>query len=141
MIFEKTLITLAAAAAIAAAAGVAVVAAAFALFALLEPVTGPAGAAAIVAATAAFVVALAGLVAAARAKDSRRRQNEYAAQAAADPGLIAKLFELAKQRPFVAAGAAAAVGVFALRNPALVAAVIKAFFDAPGGSPPPPRSR
>ena len=90
---------------------------------------------------AAFVVALAGLVAAARAKDSRRRQNEYAAQAAADPGLIAKLFELAKQRPFVAAGAAAAVGVFALRNPALVAAVIKAFFDAPGGSPPPPRSR
>ena len=114
--------------------------AAFALFALLEPVTGLAGAAAIVAATAALVVALAGIVAAARAKDSRHRQNEYAAQAAADPGLIAKLFELAKQRPFVAAGAAAAVGVFALRNPALVAAVIKAFFDAPGG-PPPPRSR
>ena len=34
-----------------------------------------------------------------------------------------------------------AVGVFALRNPALVAAVVKAFFDAPGGPPPPPRSR
>ncbi len=140
MIFEKTLVTLAAAAAIAAAAGVAVVAAAFALFALLVPVTGAAGAAAIVAATAAFVVALTGLVAAARAKDTRRRQNDFSAQSAADPGLIVKLFELAKQRPFVAAGAAAAVGIFALRNPALVAAVVKAFFDAPGG-PPPPRPR
>lgn len=140
MIFEKTLMTLAAAAAIAAAAGVAVVAAAFALFAVLVPVTGAAGAAAIVAATAAFVVALAGLVAAARAKDNRRRQQEFAAHAA-DPGLIAKLFELAKQRPFVAAGAAAAAGIFALRNPALVAAVIKAFFDAPGGPPPSSRDR
>ncbi len=126
--------TLAAAAAIAAAAGVAVVAAAFALFALLVPMTGAAGAAAIVAAMAAFVVALAGLVAAARAKESRRRQQDFAA--AADPGLVAKLFELAKQRPFVATGAAVAAGVFALRNPALVAAVLKAFFDAPGGPPP-----
>jgi protein-S-isoprenylcysteine O-methyltransferase Ste14 len=140
LIFEKTLVTLAAAAAIAAAAGVAVVAAAFALFAVLVPVTGTAGAAAIVAATAAFVVALAGLVAAARAKDTRRRQNDFAAQSAADPSLIVKLFELAKQHPFVAAGAAAAAGIFALRNPALVAAVIKAFFDAPSG-PAPPRSR
>jgi hypothetical protein len=141
LIFEKTLITLAAAAAIAAAAGVAVFAAAFALFAVLEPVTGQAGAAAIVAATAAFVVALAGLVAAARAKDSRRRQQDFAAHAAADPGLIAKLFELAKQRPFVAAGAAAAAGIFALKNPALVAAVIRAFFDAPPGPPPTSRPR
>lgn len=130
--------TLAAAAAIAAAAGVAVVAAAFALFALLVPMTGAAGAAAIVAAMAAFVVALAGLVAAARAKENRRRQQDFAA---ADPGLIAKLFELAKQRPFVAAGAAAAAGIFALRNPALVAAVLKAFFDAPGGPPPNDRHR
>lgn len=130
--------TLAAAAAIAAAAGVAVVAAAFALFALLVPMTGAAGAAAIVAAMAAFVVALAGLVAAARAKESRRRQQDFAA---ADPGLVAKLFELAKQRPFVATGAAVAAGVFALRNPALVAAVLKAFFDAPGGPPSQDRRR
>ena len=131
--------TLAAAAAIAAAAGVAVVAAAFALFALLVPATGAAGAGAIVAAVAACLVALAGLIAAGRAKEGRRRQQEYAA--AADPGLIVKLFELAKQRPFVAAGAAAAAGIFALRNPVLVAAVIKAFFDAPAGPPPGDRHR
>lgn len=139
MIFEAT-VTLAAAAAIAAAAGVAVVAAAFALFALLEPVTGPAGGRRHRGGGRGFRRRPGGPRRRRAGRDSRRRQNEYAAQAAADPGLIAKLFELAKQRPFVAAGAAAAVGVFALRNPALVAAVIKAFFDAPGGSPP-PRSR
>ncbi len=140
MIFEKTLTTLAAAAAIAAAAGVAVVAAAFALFALLAPTLGQAGAAAVVAATAAAIVALAGLVASARAKSGRRRQQDFAAHAAADPGLIVKLFELAKQRPIMAAGAAVAAGVFAIRNPALVAAVLKSFFDAPPG-PPPTRPR
>lgn len=141
MIFEKTLMTLAVAAAIAAAAGVAVIAAAFAVFAVLAPSLGQAGAAAVVAATAALVVIVAVLIAASRAKRLRLRHEQYMAEDA-DPGLMFRLLELAKQRPFLAAGAAAAAGLLALKNPILVATVVKALFDvAPGGPTSPPRSR
>jgi hypothetical protein len=129
LIFEKTLMTLAAAAAIAAAAGVAVVAAAFALFALLTPHLGAAGAAALVAACAALLVALAGLVAAAKAKSRRGQAQSDFADSGDMHGLLARVMEMAKQRPLIAAAAAMAAGVFALRNPALIAVVIKAFLD------------
>jgi hypothetical protein len=138
LIFEKTLMTLAAAAAIAAAAGVAVVAAAFALYTLLAPALGAAGAAATVAACAAVAVLLAGLIVASKAKDRNRdAQQAFSAAGSGDMGgLIAKVMELAKQRPLIAAGAALAAGLFALRNPILLAAIVKAIFDTPGTPPP-----
>jgi hypothetical protein len=136
--FEKTLMTLAAAAAIAAAAGVAVVSAAFALYALLEPIVGPAGAAAVVSACAAIAVAIAGLIAAGKARArSREASQAFSADGASDMGgLIARVLELAKQRPLIAAGAALAAGVFALRNPILLATLVKAVFEASSGPPP-----
>jgi len=138
LIFEKTLMTLAAAAAIAAAAGVAVVAAAFALYALLQPMLGAAGASAVVAAGAAITVALAGLVAAAKAKEQRREAHQAFASAGSGDmsGVMARVIELAKQRPLIAAGAALAAGVFALRNPILLATLVKAVFEASSGPPP-----
>ena len=131
--FEKTLMTLAAAAAIAAAAGVAVVAAAFALYALLVPHVGAAGAAALVAAGAALTVALAGLIAANKA---RGKVHHAAAADQPDMSLVWRIVEMAKQRPLIAAAAALAAGLFAMRNPAMIALLIKAFLDPPPRPPP-----
>ena len=36
-----------------------------------------------------------------------------------------------RDRPLLAAGAAVAAGIYALRNPQLVAAVVRAFMDKP----------
>lgn len=126
MIFEKTLMTLAAAAAIAAAAAVGVFAAAFALYAVVETWLGPAGAAAVVAAVAALIVAVAGLLAA------RKAEHRQAPQASATPDAFSfaeKVVDVVKDRPLLSLGAALAAGVFALKNPTLTAAVAKAFME------------
>jgi hypothetical protein len=126
VIFEKTLMTLAAAAAIAAAAAVSVFAAAFALYAVLEGVIGPAGSAAAVAGVAALIVAIAGLLAA------RRADVRPAPVASTEPdafGLAEKVVGLVRDRPLMSLGAAVAAGVFVLKNPTLTAAVAKAFME------------
>ena len=125
MIFEKTLMTLAAAAAIAAAAAVAVVSAAFALYAVLVPLVTPAGAAAIVSAVAALIVAVAGMVAA-RKVEGRHHQN------AAQPqgfDMTSKVVEIVRDRPLMSIGIGLAAGIFALKNPTLTASLAKAFLD------------
>ena len=114
----------AAAAAIAAAAAGSVAAAAFALFAALVPQVGPAWAAAIVAASAALLVLIAGLIVRARAVGRMHRR-----QAEPDASLIQKLVELARAHPVIATGVALGAGVYALRNPKLVAAVVAAFME------------
>ncbi len=127
MIFEKTLMTLAAAAAIAAAAAVSVVSAAFALYAVLVPLVTPAGAAAIVAAVAALIVAVAGMIAARKVEGHRDRQH-----AAPPPGgfdMTGKIVEIVRDRPILSIGVGLAAGIFALKNPTLTAAVAKAFLD------------
>jgi len=129
VIFEKTLMTLAAAAAIAAAAAVAVVAAAFALYALAIPYVGAAGAAAIVAAVAAVIVGIAALMAA-RKVEGRGHAHGHGQDTPHDAiGIAQRVFELAKERPILSIGAALAAGVFALRNPVHLATVAKAFLD------------
>jgi uncharacterized membrane protein len=121
---DKALMAVAAAAAIAAAAAVSVASAAFALFAALTPLVGPAWAAAIVAAAFAVIVLIAGLIARSRAAGRERRH-----EAAPDASLIQKAVELAKDHPLIAAGVALGAGVYALRNPKLVAAVVAAFME------------
>lgn len=128
MIFEKTLMTLAAAAAIAAAAAVGVFAAAFALYAVVQTYLGSAGAAAVVAAVAALIVAIAGLVAA-RKVDHRPSPRQGAAAPQDSFGFAEKVVEIVKDRPLLSIGAALAAGVFALKNPTLTAAVAKAFME------------
>lgn len=130
---EKTLAALAAAAAIAAAAAVSVVAASFALYAVLAPRFGAAGAAAILAAVAAFLALIGGLLAARKAEGKRHDHG----QEAHDVGLMGKVVELAKEKPMLAAGVAVAAGLFALRNPAVLTAVISAFVA--GGNTAPPK--
>lgn len=123
---ERTLMALAAGAAVAAAAAVGVFSAFFALFAFIEPMVGTAGAAAIISGASALAVAIAGLVAARRAEGDRK-----AAAAAPDASLIEVIMGVVRDRPLLAAGAAVAAGIYALRNPQLVAAVVRAFMDKP----------
>ncbi len=135
---ERTLMALAAGAAIAAAAAVGVFSAFFALFGFIQPYVGTPGAAAIISGVSALVVAIAGF-AAARKVDGDRR-----ARAAAPPpeaSLIESIMGIVRERPLLAAGAAVAAGIYALRNPQLVAAVVRAFMDKPAatGTDKPPR--
>jgi len=124
---ERTLMAVAAAAAIAAAAAVGVFSAFFALYALVEPHLGAPGAAAVVAASAAILVALAGLIAARKADGDKRNM----AAAAPDATMVDTILSLARERPLLASGAAVAAGLYALRNPQLIAAVLRAFVDKP----------
>jgi hypothetical protein len=123
VIFEKTLMTLAAAVALSAPAAVSVFAAAFALYAVLAPILTSAGAAAVVAAVAAFVVAVAGLIAANRAEASRVRHTPPPEV----NGFAERIVDIVKDRPILSIGAALAAGVFALKNPTFTAAVAQAF--------------
>lgn len=126
MIFEKTLMTLAAAAAIAAAAAVAVVSAAFAIYAVLVPLVTAAGAAAIVAAVAALIVAIAGMIAA-RKVDSRHHNSQQAPPQGFD--MTSRVVEIVRDRPLMSIGIGLAAGIFALKNPGLTASLAKAFLD------------
>jgi len=128
VIFEKTLMTLAAAAAIAAAAAVGVVSAAFAVYAVLVPLVTPAGASAIVAAVAALIVAIAGLLAA-RKVEGHRNQHGPQGQPQANFDLTGKVIEIVKDRPLMSIGIGLAAGIFALKNPTLTASLAKAFLD------------
>jgi uncharacterized membrane protein YidH (DUF202 family) len=141
LIVERTLLALATAAAVIAAVGVAVVSAFFALYALVVPHVGPPGAAAIVAAAAAVLAAVIAMIAASRMDGDKRRPHQAAEEIPsghADPGMVGVIMGLVKERPLMAAGAAVAVGVYALKNPALISAVVKAFIEQ---RPPGPKPR
>lgn len=124
---ERTLMAVAAGAAIAAAAAAGVFSAFFALFAFIEPHVGTAGAAAIIAGCSALVVALAGFLAARKVEGDRRPS----ATPVHDASLIETIMGVVRDRPLLSAGAAVAAGIYALRNPQLAAAVVRAFMDKP----------
>jgi protein-S-isoprenylcysteine O-methyltransferase Ste14 len=121
---DKALTAIAAAAALAAAAVVGVVAAAFALFAGFSLLVGQAWAAAIVAAAAALFVLIAILAVRSGGAPRRRHRRD---DEAPDASLVQKVVELAKEHPLIAVGAAVGAGIYAIRNPQLVAAVVTAF--------------
>jgi len=127
VIFEKTLMTLAAAAAIAAAAAVAVVSAAFAIYAVLVPLVTAAGAAAIVSAVAALIVAIAGMIAARKVEGRHHHHGQQPPQQGFD--MTAKVVEIVRDKPLMSIGIGLAAGIFALKNPTLTASLAKAFLD------------
>jgi hypothetical protein len=133
LIVERTLAALATAAAVVAAVSVAIVAAFFALFALVEPHIGRPGAGAVVAGSAALLAAIIAMIAARKMQGDKARHQ--AAAAAGPPGggshtdVAHIILNVIKDRPFLSAGAAVAVGVYALRNPALISAVVRGFMD------------
>lgn len=115
---RKALLAAAAAGAALAAAGVFIVALAYALFAAVLPALGPAGAAAVVAGAAALLLLLAMLILAIKAGVGRR-----------EPSLGEKLVQFAREKPLVAAAAALAASVFAVRNPSALMGMALAFLE------------
>ena len=118
MILKKALSAVAAVAAMAAAAAVCVVAAAFALYALLRDYIGPAGAAAAIAVCAAILTAILAFVLFHKAQPRPLKPEEQ--------NLTTRLFDLAREKPVIAAGAAVAAGLVLLRNPGVVGAAVSA---------------
>ena len=117
-------------AALCAAVTVAVIAASLALFWALVPSLGEAGSAAIVAGLFALVVAVAVLIVVGTSGKHHNHQPQH--EQHADFDIVGKVFEMAREKPLWAAGAAVAAGLLAIRNPALVATIVAAFMDKPG---------
>ncbi len=132
MIVRRVVFAVAALAAIAAAAGVLVVSASFAVYQALRQVLTPAEAGAVIALAAAILCAVCALIFAAQVKLPKLSRAPMRGAARANP--IDQIVEMARERPFLAAGAAAAAGLLAFANPALVTAVMRAFI-----TPRPPR--
>ncbi|HKR89570.1 MAG TPA: hypothetical protein VJS38_15460 [Phenylobacterium sp.] len=118
MILKKALLYVAAVAAMAAAAGVCVVAASYAIYAGLREVFNPAGASAIIAVGAAVVAAILAFVTFRKAQPRPLRRDEQ--------NLTTRLFDLAREKPVIAAGAVVAAALVLLRNPTVVGAAVSA---------------
>jgi hypothetical protein len=123
-VIQRIVLLIAALAATAAAAVVIVAAAALAVFALARPWIGEAGAAAAVVGVFGLLIALIAVGLASAAKGGRPRTR------AAEPStLMARIAEMAKARPWAAAGVAMAAAAAAASNPAVVGAIARAFVD------------
>jgi hypothetical protein len=125
-LIQRLILAIVAIAAMAAASAAAVVAASYAVFALLKPELGSAGAAGSVAGIYALLIAISGLAVwlKTRSKEPKSRGK------GGSNDTVARLMQLARERPIVAAGALVAGSVVALRNPAITAMVLKSFFDS-----------
>lgn len=122
----RLLSLIAALAATAAAAFVIIFAMAFGVYALLEPHLGRAGAAGCLILAFALVLALTAFFASLqlRLPKPRRRQRDAEAQS-----LPERLIALVREKPYAAAGVAAAIGLLTTRNPRLIGAALRAFTE------------
>lgn len=111
---------MAAIAATAAAAVVVIIALSFALYAALREAVGPAWAAASVAAAFALVAVVLSFFLTRKARPAPVKGDQQ--------NLTARLVELARERPLVAAGAMAAAVAVVIRNPRILTAVATAAF-------------
>lgn len=122
MILKKTIYYAVAVAALAAAATVCVVFLALALYAALAPNLGPAWSAAAVAAAALTVTVILSAVLL-----GKIIPHHPPGQQAQEPDLTMRVFELARDKPWVALGALGALGAaaaVAMKNPKITSAVI-----------------
>jgi Na+/melibiose symporter-like transporter len=118
----RRILNLAAAfAAVAAAAAVVVVAASFAVYAVAKPYLGQAGAAAVVAGVFALIAVVIAWLATRKVKP-RTKPGKVD-----DASVVDRVIDMAKERPLIALGAAAAAVTVLLRNPAVITAVVSAF--------------
>ena len=131
MILRRVMLLIAAAAALMAATGVITIAIAFAVYAAFEPMIGRAYAAAATAGVFALAIALTALILGLMAQGRRQAR----ASRRPDASLTDRIMELVRDKPFAAAGIAAALGLVAVRNPRTIAAVLSAFLEGwRGGS-------
>jgi hypothetical protein len=119
-LIQKLMLLAAALAAVMAAAGVLVVALAFTLYAVMRDLAGfsPEASAATVALIAALIVTIPALVLAIKLGMGRR-----------EPTLVERLKTFVAQRPLSAAAAAVAAGVFAVRSPKTLLALLLALLE------------
>ncbi len=122
----------AAVAAVMAAAGCAVVALCFSAYTLLLMIVPPAGAGAIVFGLAAII---AGIAAAIAISSARLPKGRPVPKNLPPPTLGEQALDIVRGHPLAAAGIAAAAGVAAFANPALVTAVLRAFTAPPRNRP------
>jgi len=106
------------------AAGCAVVALCFTAYTLLLMVVPPAGAGAIVFGLATLVAVIAAFVAYANVKLPKQARS---ARNVPPPTLAEQAMALAREHPLAVVGTAAAAGLAAFVNPAIVTAVLRAF--------------
>jgi uncharacterized membrane protein len=125
VILRRVLLLIAAAAALMAATGVITIAIAFAVYAAFEPMIGRAYAAAATAGVFAAAIALTALVLGMLAQAGQRRR----AASRSDASLTDRIMDLIREKPFAAAGIAAAAGLVAIRNPRIIGAVLGAFLE------------
>jgi hypothetical protein len=118
LILKRALGLVAAIAALAAAAAVCVIAAAYALYALLLVYIGTAGAAAVIAVIAAIAASILAWICFRKVKPGPDLRQ--------DQSLSNRLIDLAREKPIIAAGAAAAAGLVLLRNPGVVGTIVSA---------------
>ena len=118
------MLLLAAAAAVMAAAGVLIVALAYTLYAVMRDAAGfsPEASSAVVALAAALVVTIPALVLAIRAGARKR-----------EPTLMERLKTFVTERPVSAAAAAAAAGLFAVKSPKTLIALLLAMVEPRSG--------
>ena len=122
---DRFLMAIAAAAAIGTAAAISVIALAFCVYALLVTPLGAAGAAGAECALFAALVAIGGLLAMAAAKKKSKQGPAGDAISLAD-----RLMDLVRDKPMASAGIAVAAGLMALRNPAVIAIIVRTILDA-----------
>jgi len=127
VILRRVLLLVAAVAALMTATGVITIAIAFAVYAAFEPMIGRAYAAAATAGIFAALIGLAALILVMMAEGRRRRRAQTASRP--DAGLMDQILGLAREKPFAAAGIAAAAGLMAMRNPRMIGAVLGAFLE------------
>lgn len=108
------------------AAGTLVVALCFAIYAALRDTLTPAGASAVVVLAAAILIGVGALVLLSAAKGKSKPHDKHPAHTDSPQGLVDRAFDLARDKPLIAAGAAVAAGLLALRNPTLIGAVVGA---------------
>ena len=125
MILRRVLLLIAAAAALMAATTVIIMAIAFAVYAALEPLIGRAYAAAATAAIFAAAIGLTALVLVLMAQAGQRAR----AASRSNASLTDRIMDLVREKPFAAAGIAAAAGLVAIRNPRVIGAVLGAFLE------------
>lgn len=121
MILKKAVYFAIAVAALAAAAVVCVVALAMALHAAALPWVGPAWASVIVAGAATALMAILATILLIRANPPKQLSS-----AGQEKDLTSRIFELARDKPWVAAGVVVAAAAVALKNPKITAAIVSA---------------
>lgn len=111
------------------AAGTLVVALCFAIYAALRDMLTPAGASAVVVLIAAAAMGVGAMVLLGSNKkhpDHKGHEKHPAHPGVHPNSFVDRAIDLARDKPLIAAGAAVAAGLLALRNPTLIGAVVGA---------------